>query len=441
MSNPYKRGPNKTLAKLIRPPPLLPSSSTVGNKETVKHTTIWLNMGNINELCDDLLVKILLQIPTEEVVATSLLSRRWRSVWKLVPKLDFRDYSYKYHATSAAPSEFIDKFLERNTAPALETLHLNLYHLRDYSPESLEKWVNVAVARNVLDLNLLYCLHCRYPIRFPTSLYTHETLVVLRLRGTIVDDVPSKTSFRSLKTLSLRDMSFSCDGTVDRFLSCFPVLETLVVRRWIADNVKTYSICVPSLRSLDVEELVGGYADPRYDHGYVINTPRLKFLHMVDHFSGFCSLVNVPEELEAEIHLRFCDSDKLLGSLASAKKLSLCLKPQMRHSCQNSRNVRTNWERPTCIPDCLTSSLETVEWIAYEGTEEEENVVKYLLENGNLCFKKRWRKAIYGKFSYEILRLGRGARLAQATEIPPFEDQSEGHKKRKRLNSQINHAF
>ncbi|KAG2285656.1 hypothetical protein Bca52824_045260 [Brassica carinata] len=182
---------------------------------------------------------------------------------------------------------------------------------------------------------------------------------------------------------------------------------------------------------------------------------------MVDHFSGFCSLVNVPEELEAEIHLRFCDSDKLLGSLASAKTflvfkttndwLNVILKhsPKLRalrlsrtrHSCQNSRNVRTNWERPTCIPDCLTSSLETVEWIAYEGTEEEENVVKYLLENGNLCFKKRWRKAIYGKFSYEILRLGRGARLAQATEIPPFEDQSEGHKKRKRLNSQINHAF
>ncbi|CAG7907836.1 unnamed protein product [Brassica rapa] len=403
----------------------------------------------INELCDDLLVKILLQIPTEEVVATSLLSRRWRSVWKLVPKLDFRDYSYKYHATSAVPSEFIDKFLERNVAPALETLHLNLYHLRDYSPESFEKWVNVAVARNVLDLNLLYCLHCRYPIRFPTSLYTHETLVVLRLRGTIIDDVPSKTRLRSLKTLSLRDMSFSSDQTVDRFLSCFPVLETLVVRGWIASNVKTYSIRVASLRSLDVEELVGGYADPRYDHGYVIDAPRLKFLHMVDHFSGFCSLVNVPEELEAEIHLRFCDSDKLLGSLTSAKQLSLCLKPQMdsclkgdfdqlvflelcvmcsldwlnvilehspklralrlsrtRHSCQNSRNVRTNWERPTCIAECLTSSLETVEWIAYEGTEEEENVVKYLLENGNLCFKKRWRKAIYGKFSYEILRLG-----------------------------------
>ncbi|KAG2308986.1 hypothetical protein Bca52824_028734 [Brassica carinata] len=40
-------------------------------------------------------------------------------------------------------------------------------------------------------------------------------------------------------------------------------------------------------------------------------------------------MVNVPEKLEAEIHLRFCDSDKLLGSLTSAKNLSLCLKPQM----------------------------------------------------------------------------------------------------------------
>ncbi|KAF8108876.1 hypothetical protein N665_0104s0187 [Sinapis alba] len=408
-------------------------------------------MENINELCDDLLVKILLLIPTKEIVATSLLSRRWRSVWKLVPKLDFHDYSYRYDATSAAPSapsEFITKFLERNITPVLATVHLNLCR-RDYAPESFENWVNLAVARNVLDLKLLYCLHCPDPIRFPTSLYTHETLVVLGLQGMIIEDVPSKTCFLSLKTLSLRDMSFSSDQTVDKFLSCFPILETLVVRRWLADNVKTYSICVPSLQSLDIEYLVGGYQDPRYDHGYVINAPCLNYLHIVDHFSGFCSLVNIPEKLEAEIQLRFCDSEKLLGSLTSAKQLSFCLKPQMdsclkddfdqllslelcvmcsldwlniilkhspklrvlrlsktRHSCQNSRNVRTNWERPTCIPECLMSSLETVEWIAYKGTEEEENVVKYLLENGNLCFKKRWHKASYGNVSYEILRLG-----------------------------------
>lgn len=285
-------------------------------------------MGNINELCDDLLVKILLKIPTKEIVATSLLSRRWCSVWKLVPKLEFHDYSYIYHATSAAPSEFINKFLERSITPVLETFHLTLCR-RDYAPESFEKWVNVAVARNVLDLKLLYYLICRDPIRFPMSLYAHETLVVLRLQGMIIEDVPSKACFRSLKILSLRDMSYSSDQTVDRFLSCFPILETLVVRRWLADNVKTYSICLPSLQSLDIEYLVGGYQDPRYDHGYVINAPCLKYLHIVDHFSGFCSLVNIPDKLEAEIHLRFCDSDKLLRSLTSAKLLSLCLKPQM----------------------------------------------------------------------------------------------------------------
>ncbi|KAJ4903569.1 putative FBD-associated F-box protein [Raphanus sativus] len=267
----------------------------------------------INELLDDLLVNILLLIPTKEVVATSLLSRRWRSVWKLVPKLDFRDYSYRYHDTSAAPSEFIDKFLERNTSPVLETFHLNLYHCRDYSPESVEKWVNVAVARNVVDLELIYCLF-GVPIRFPTSLYTHETLVVLSLRGTFVEDVSSKTCLRSLKSLSLRFMRFYSEQTVDRFLSCFPVLETLVVRGWICVNVKTYSIRVPSLQSLDIEELVGGYTDPRYDHGYVIDAPRLKFLHIVDHYCGYCSLVNVPEKLEAEIHLSILLNSELSGS-------------------------------------------------------------------------------------------------------------------------------
>ncbi|CAH8385331.1 unnamed protein product [Eruca vesicaria subsp. sativa] len=413
-------------------------------------------MRNISELPEDLLVKILLLIPTKEVVATSLLSKRWRSVWKLVPKLDFHDGSYRYHATSAAPSDFITKFLELNISPVLETFHLNLCNRRDYAPETLEKWVNVAVARNVLDLNLLYYYCCDF-IPFPMSLYTHETLLVLRLQGTSIENVPSKTCFRSLKTLSLQDMRFSNDQTVERFLSCFPVLEALVIRRWIADNVKTYSICVPSLKSLEVEYLVCGYQDPRYDHGYVINAPCLKYLRIVDHFSGFCSFVNVPERLEAKIQLRFCDSEKLLGSLASARQLSLCLIPHKdpylkgdfdqlvsqelcvmcsldwlniilrhspklralrlsrtvsyglnldgvahRHSCQNSKHERTNWERPSCVPECLMSSLETVEWIAYKGTEEEANVLKYLLENGNLSLKKR-----LSKVSYEILSLGR----------------------------------
>lgn len=43
---------------------------------------------NISELPDDILVKILSLIPIKEVVATSVLSKQWRCVWKLALKLE-----------------------------------------------------------------------------------------------------------------------------------------------------------------------------------------------------------------------------------------------------------------------------------------------------------------------------------------------------------------
>lgn len=63
------------------------------------------------------------------------------------------------------------------------------------------------------------------------------------------------------------------------------------------------------------------------------------------------------------------------------------LKREKNWSCRNSRNVRTKWEQPSCVPECLLLSLETVEWIWYKGTEEEKNVMMYLLENVNLLEK------------------------------------------------------
>ncbi|XP_010476641.1 PREDICTED: putative FBD-associated F-box protein At5g56430 [Camelina sativa] len=236
-----------------------------------------------------LLVKILSSIPTKVAVSTCLLAKRWGSVWKLIPTLDYDD------SLSAAPSGFIRKFLQLNNSPFLESFHLNLS--RDYAPEDYETWVNVAIARNV------------------------------RVKKVAIDNVPSTTCFRSLKSLSLLDVWFSSDETVTRLLSCCPILETLIVHRWARDKVKTFAICVPSLKSLTIRHIVGGYYEPRNDNGFVINAPSLKYLNIVDHLSRFYSLLNMPEQLKADIHIRHCDSEKLLGSLTSSKNLSLCLKP------------------------------------------------------------------------------------------------------------------
>lgn len=42
---------------------------------------------------------------------------------------------------------------------------------------------------------------------------------------------------------------------------------------------------------------------------------------------------------------------------------------------------------PSSVPDCLLSILETVEWVMYKGTEEENEVVAFILRSGS-CLRK-----------------------------------------------------
>ncbi|KAF3513872.1 hypothetical protein F2Q69_00002724 [Brassica cretica] len=40
------------------------------------------------------------------------------------------------------------------------------------------------------------------------------------------------------------------------------------------------------------------------------------------------------------------------------------------------------WSELSLVPECLLTSLETVEWTNYEGTKEEKEVVEFILRNG-----------------------------------------------------------
>lgn len=51
------------------------------------------------------------------------------------------------------------------------------------------------------------------------------------------------------------------------------------------------------------------------------------------------------------------------------------------------RQQRSCWNEPSSVPACLLSSLETFEWVNYEGTEEEKEVVAFILRSGR-CLKK-----------------------------------------------------
>ncbi|XP_019088064.1 PREDICTED: putative FBD-associated F-box protein At5g56440 [Camelina sativa] len=401
-------------------------------------------MDRISLLSDDLLLKILSSLTSKDAVTTSLLSKRWCSLWKFTPRLVYLDLMYKDPNTVYwKASRFVDKFLLLHKAPVLESVLLIVD--RNCCPTDIETWISVASSRV---LRNLYC--CRYrpgsePIRLPRDLYTCATLVSLNLQAEfILDYVPLTTCFPSLKVLILYLVKFSSEEIAGRFFSGCPVLEDLRLVRGTNDNLKTFTIAVPSLRRLSIIDLNCGSHFPGDDVGFVINAPSLKSLTIANQFTWCYSLVKMPYLVKADIKLRQGDSKMFEGWLISAKHVSLCLHPptdscplgvfsqlvslnlctcsldwfrlilnhtpklrvlrfelkQVRlHSkvkplqkCYSSSvDVQTQWEQPSSVPQCLASSLETVEWIDYKGTQAEKKVAMYLLENSGQLKKMRIR--------------------------------------------------
>ncbi|KAL0873773.1 hypothetical protein Bca101_023478 [Brassica carinata] len=79
-------------------------------------------MSMISDLPDQMLIEILSWLPTRQVVATMLLSRRWEFLWKQVPKFDhdFRQNDGKYF------SDFVDIFLQLHEGHVFRSFKLSV---------------------------------------------------------------------------------------------------------------------------------------------------------------------------------------------------------------------------------------------------------------------------------------------------------------------------
>ncbi|KAF8099868.1 hypothetical protein N665_0236s0029 [Sinapis alba] len=386
-------------------------------------------MDRISLLPEDLILKILSSLPTKVAVTTCLLSKRWCCLWKHVPKLLYNISRSDYQRAS----RFVYTFLSLNKSPVLESLHLSLGQ-KGYSKD-IETWTSVAISRGVR--HLLYS-QLSATLRLPRSLFTCETLVTLTLVSAVIRDVPLTICFPSLKTLFLWFVDFLEDEIVTSLLSGCPVLTELNVSRFCNNaRVKNFTIFVPSLQCLTIIEYFKKDSQaPGDDVGFVIKAPSLNSVTISSEFSWVCSLVKMPYLVKANVKLPHGDSKKFRGCLTSAKHLSLCLQPPLDPShigifdqlvslnlCTCSldwcglilkhtpklrvlRFVRyqarvspkkadliwkcrmsygdaliTQWEQPSSVPQCLSSSVETVEWIGYKGTQTEKEMVMYLLKN------------------------------------------------------------
>ncbi|CAF2111811.1 unnamed protein product [Brassica napus] len=352
-------------------------------------------------------------VPTKVAVSTTILSKRWERLWINLP-------------------------LHR--APVLESFRLDLCCSRFKPPETINMWIGIAVSHCLRELEMmLYESDPAKPFVLPSNLYACKSLVVLKLGGDILLDVPTMASLPSLKTMELQSVRYFSDKTLPLLLSKCPLLEDLVVDLREDDTPRYLGVVVPSLQSLS---LYIPYNNHIID-GFVLVTPALKYFKLMDYNEHYCLIENMPNLIEAYLDVDCPDIKDLIGSITSVKRLSICSKVNhfpfinlfyflvhcvqdmldegfvfnqlehlevclcMEHSSNQlfrllkaSSNLKRldislmrvslfghvsqgmdDWNQPTTVPECLLSSMQTLNLSEYTGEPQEREIVVYILKH------------------------------------------------------------
>ncbi|KAK2408232.1 F-box/FBD/LRR-repeat protein [Trifolium repens] len=255
----------------------------------------------ISSLPNSILCHILSFLPTKTSVCTmSLVSRRWRNLWKNLEVFDFRDKwrDYSYHGPD---DEYIEWFMFFtvfvNTALALRRsnvirkFRLDCDHIEDdpFWAYSIDTWMSIAIGPHLEEFHLT--LFTAGFNDLPLKLFSCSNLVSLRLKGYIslqFQDT-SEICLPSLKVLHLLDMDHLDLNSVNMLLSGCPVLENLKLCFCPESFAKLQAPSSLTRLKVKVQNEVGTCLE--------IDAPGLKYLSLTKVILGdvFGNLHNVEE--------------------------------------------------------------------------------------------------------------------------------------------------
>lgn len=186
----------------------------------------------ISNLQDELLLHILSFLPIKLAFSTTVLSRRWTPLIKLLTALHFHDESVKDEDAFFRFCSFIDTVTL--SVELIKTFHLRCdsrywrQRRRFNICNIVNNWIQTLKHHPLENLQLYSgIVNFNHTITLPPNIFTFPKLVILkltkfRLDGKISVDLPS------LKTLHLNDVYLKNHKNFNKLLYGCPVLEDLI---------------------------------------------------------------------------------------------------------------------------------------------------------------------------------------------------------------------
>ncbi|KFK33905.1 hypothetical protein AALP_AA5G076200 [Arabis alpina] len=386
-------------------------------------------------LPDPLLCQILLNLPTKDVVKTSLLSTRWRSLYLSVPVLELDDDAFLNYSAFV---DFVDRFINFSPESPIDKLKLT----STCDPLAINTWIDAVVTRKIQHLEIDYS---RIGIEFELLskiLFMCQTLVCLRLHSVALTDF-STVSLPRLKTMNLEEVSFVNPAAIETLIASCPVLEDLSIITG-QEDLTVIRVCSQTIIRLSlVLDVVGHHLWDVVNSEIVIDAPRLKYLCLRDNQSTVFTINSLCSSAEVDIAVDFHVKDVLetndsakrtsignfLARISNVGNMTVCSKtlkvirqycqleplpqfcfmsqlhakifaadlellPDLLESCPNLKSLVLELDGTikkndqisfSSVPWCLRSCLERVEMKKpIAGFEVEMKLIRYFLENSTV---------------------------------------------------------
>ncbi|CAK8540813.1 unnamed protein product [Lathyrus sativus] len=212
----------------------------------------------ISGLPDSLLLQILSNLKVKQAVQISIVSTRWKDMWKHISILYIWG-DYRNLESMESFSNFVSQFFSfRNDKTSVQALTFRGLH--SFDPELLKRILQYLFSHNIQQLNMMVACSLEH---FPLSTnFSCHTLTSLKLfpcpewgeYGRLPPVFPNSLQFPALNYLFLRCFTFVCttnDGYADPF-SVFQSLKTLTIQFCQLLNQKTLLISSVSLVNLTI---------------------------------------------------------------------------------------------------------------------------------------------------------------------------------------------
>ncbi|KAG7658612.1 F-box-like domain superfamily [Arabidopsis suecica] len=249
----------------------------------------------ISDLPEALIVLVLLNLPTKDVIKTSVLSTKWRNIWRYVPRLDLDNRHFTEFDSLAT---FTDRFMRSNRK-------VNKFKLRCGSDLDGDvdlatcswKWIYMAIKRKVQHIDVTWP-----GVRIYPEIYNCESLVSLKLSEVTLTK-PEFVSLPSLKVLVLDWVEFYNEFAFDMLMSGCPVLESFTLCRRYLDNVRVLRVISQSLLSFNY---YGSSSKSfRDDLVVILDAPKLEKLKLSHQLTASFIIENLSSLVEADIDIEF----------------------------------------------------------------------------------------------------------------------------------------